>query len=307
MQYFVAVAEELHFARAAARLRIAGPSLSQQIKALEHDLGTRLLERDRRAVRLTEAGRAFLDDARQILSLSETAARRARAAGEAAAPLRLGYVSWLPSGITALADPSVELVLDEWVLPSHTQLQRVAEGTLDLAVAWTTARDAAEAGVTARLLRFEELEAVLPADHPAARAEAVAAGRTAVLVDADEPTWSSWNVFAQDFAAGTGAEVVPIEDGGIAGAAFYRHVVRLGRPVLASPKRHSASQPPELVRRPVSPVPVWSWSLLHRSGGGSAVEHVAASLGSFASANHWTLPPSQEWWLPGDDPHHPRA
>src|SRR5690349_16067816 len=131
LRYFVAVAEELHFARAAERLHIAAPSLSQQIKSLEASVGTPLLIRDRRHVELTSAGRSLLPDAREILALAAHAQRRL--AGTTGV-LRLGYVSWLPDELVSSVHS--DLQLDEWVMPSHMQVARVLDGGLDAAIAW---------------------------------------------------------------------------------------------------------------------------------------------------------------------------
>lgn len=105
LTYFVAVAEELHFGRAAERLHLAGPSLSQQISNLERELGTQLLVRDRRHVELTPAGSQFLTDAREVLGAAARAFDRARKGG-GELPVRLGYVSWLPpEGSTSGSSP----------------------------------------------------------------------------------------------------------------------------------------------------------------------------------------------------------
>jgi DNA-binding transcriptional LysR family regulator len=131
LRYFVAVAEELHFGRAAERLHIAAPSLSQQIKALEASVGAQLFVRDRRHVELTAAGRLLLHDAREILSLANAAQRRLVGTQ---GPLRLGYVSWLPQEL--ITSIKSDLRLDEWVMPSHVQIGRVVDGGLDVAIAW---------------------------------------------------------------------------------------------------------------------------------------------------------------------------
>lgn len=302
LRYFVAVAEELHYGRAAERLHISGPALSQQIIALEREVGAQLFVRDRRSVRLTEAGRSLLEDGRRILALADDAKQRLRRISAETTPLRLGYVSWLPDDLATLLGPAVAVRIDDWVLPSHAQADRVADTSLDLALAWVSAPGAEKRGLTAHLIRAEPLRAVLPG---ATSEGPVAAADVTVLVDADEAAWSSWNRFAVQFAAHTGARIARIEDGGIAGDAFYSHVRRLGVPVLASPKRHSAVAPPTLGQRPVAdPVPVWTWSLLHRRDDSRlAVGHAVDAMVALAVGRAWRTPPAGAWWVPADDPH----
>jgi DNA-binding transcriptional LysR family regulator len=89
LRYFLAVADELNFGRAAERLRIAGPSLSQQIKALERDLKVRLFDRDRRSVKLTANGAALLPHARALVEQADDLRRRA-AGLSTSEPVRIG-------------------------------------------------------------------------------------------------------------------------------------------------------------------------------------------------------------------------
>jgi DNA-binding transcriptional LysR family regulator len=302
LRYFVAVAEELHFGRAAKRIHISGPALSQQIIALEREIGADLFIRDRRSVRLSEAGRALLPDARRMLALADDAKRRVRRAAVDSVPVRLGYVSWLPDDITAILGAAVPLRLDEWVLPSHVQADRVAEGALDLALTWVTARQARERGLATYLVHAEPLRAVLPS---VSSSEPIAAQLLTVLLDADDSAWSSWNRFAAEFAGATGARIVRIDDGGITGDAFYAHVRRVAAPILASPKRHTAVTPPSLGQRPVTdPVPLWTWSLVRREDDDRVgVMQVVEALLATAQSRNWRTPPSERWWIPDDDPH----
>ncbi|MFD5061723.1 LysR family transcriptional regulator [Streptomyces sp. NPDC058394] len=260
LRYFVAVAEELNFGRAAERLLIAGPSLSQQIKALERDLGVRLFDRDRRSVSLTPAGTALLPHTRALLERADDLQRRAHELG-GSEPVRLGYVNWLPADLIARTSAVAQLHIDTWIAPSHAQAARVSDGSLDLAVCWVQNEDLERHGLRAQLIGADRLYAVTTGNDPSD----IPARDTAVLLDDDTTSWSSWNTFAEQLARDTGAHAVRISDGGITGPGFFDHVRRSPRPVVNSPKGQTTPLPPDLVQRPViTPKVYWTWSLVWR-------------------------------------------
>jgi DNA-binding transcriptional LysR family regulator len=141
LRYFVAVAEELHFSRAAQRLGISQPPLSQQIQALERELDTRLLIRTNRRVELTEAGQMFLDEARDILARTERATRLVSRLGRGeSGQLRIGFTTSVPLTSTLPRTlmryrqryPDVELRMHE--LNSQRQIGPLLQGDLDIGI-----------------------------------------------------------------------------------------------------------------------------------------------------------------------------
>jgi DNA-binding transcriptional LysR family regulator len=141
LRYFIRVAEEMHFGRAALRLGISQPPLSQQIRALEEELGVRLFDRTSRRVRLTEAGRLFEPEARRTLEQAERATQVARRSlrGEIG-QLRLGFTTsgpFVPQVANALYHfrqryPDVELTLRE--LARDEQIAGVHNQELDIGI-----------------------------------------------------------------------------------------------------------------------------------------------------------------------------
>ncbi|MGS2585903.1 LysR substrate-binding domain-containing protein [Streptomyces hebeiensis] len=197
LRYFVAVAEELHFGRAAERLGIAQPALSQQIQRLETDLGVRLLIRNRRRVTLSPAGNAFLPGARETLAHADRAARTARrtAAGELGR-LVLGFVGsaadeLLPRVLPVFRArlPDLRLVLRE--MTSAEQLAALARGGLDLCLMRPPSPPVP--GLRTRLLTRQPLVAVLPSGHPLADLEEIAPadlrGESLVLFPREKGPW----------------------------------------------------------------------------------------------------------------------
>ncbi|MGH8515042.1 MAG: LysR family transcriptional regulator, partial [Gammaproteobacteria bacterium] len=138
LRYFVAVGEEEHFGRAALRLRVAQPALSRQIQDLEREIGFELFDRLSRGVKISAAGKLFLEEARRILQqLNEATERAQRVARGQSGTLRVGFTenaSWrgvVPDSLHLFREryPDAELQLNP--LPSLQQLEAVRSGRLD--------------------------------------------------------------------------------------------------------------------------------------------------------------------------------
>ncbi len=171
---FIAVAEELHFGRAAVRLQMTQPPLSRQIQKLEKAVGARLLERDNRRVELTVAGSAFLDEAYRMLNLVDGASDLARRVDRGTAGVvRLGFTA--VSAISLLGPllrhltatlPDVDVLLHERV--TSAQVDGIRRGELDIGLARPPFDTEA---LSSHLVLREPLLAVVPTNHPLAKVD----------------------------------------------------------------------------------------------------------------------------------------
>lgn len=179
LRCFVAVAEELHFGRAAERLNMTQPPLSRQVQILERILDVTLFERTSRSVRLTPAGQSFLPEARHIMKLAESAALLAKrvAAGKTGA-LRIGFTaasaySYLPDLVAACQAqlPDADITLKEMV--SGAQIEALGAGEID---AGLLRPPIPMTGMDSFRVAAEPLMAAVPAAHPLAAAQRIAPG-----------------------------------------------------------------------------------------------------------------------------------
>jgi DNA-binding transcriptional LysR family regulator len=171
LRYFVAVAEELNFGRAAERMHVAQPGLSQQIKVLEAELGVVLFDRDRRRVRLTEEGLLLLGEAYAVLGRFDQCVetmRQARVGGRREL-VRMGMFSefsrsWTPALLAEIRRRHPKVVLAVEAVPSSAAVRAVEVGAIDLGVVRSVPE---RSGVVRRLLASEPLGACLPVGHRA--------------------------------------------------------------------------------------------------------------------------------------------
>ncbi|MFB8830924.1 LysR substrate-binding domain-containing protein [Azotobacter sp. CWF10] len=173
LRYFIAVAEELHFGRAAEQLGISQPPLSQQIQALEEELGVRLFERTNRRVTLSEVGRLFLPEARQVLAqLKQAVAVARRAQRGELGELKVGFTSsapftsTIPRAIRAFRQACPEVHLDLRELNSRGVAEALHDRRLQIGVLRPLAPLPEE--LVALELFAEPLVVVLPVGHPLA-------------------------------------------------------------------------------------------------------------------------------------------
>ncbi len=176
LRYFVAVAQQRNFSRAAEQLRVSQPALSEQIRKLEDELGAPLFERTSRGALLTDAGQALLPQARAVLAQAELAAETVRSVADGVAgTLTLGFIdsAWLgilPPLVHRFVEryPNVKLRLRE--LGTRQQLEALEAGEIDVGIVrgpvWN-------AGLGGRLIATEPLAVALPADHRLAGESAV--------------------------------------------------------------------------------------------------------------------------------------
>jgi DNA-binding transcriptional LysR family regulator len=212
LRYFVAVAEELHFGRAAERLSMAQPPLSRAIQQLERRLGVVLLERDRRGVRLTGAGQVLLQEGRAVLDATAAAARRTRRADSANRPD--GHRERLVIGVKAAATHDLlQRLLDEYAAEPdaaeievlaggfNEQEQMLRDGRADVALLIVPFNSLA--GFDSEELLTEGRVAVLPARHPLAAREVLSMADISDVPDLPIARWPCGGTYAP----GPGPEV----------------------------------------------------------------------------------------------------
>lgn len=296
LRYFMAVAEELHFGRAAARLYISQPSLSNQIHGLESMLGTELFVRTSRQVELTAAGRALLEEAPVALAALERAAERARLAGAGiAGEIRLSYspmasFEMLRVILTAIENEIPELSVTPSELFSAEIPRRILAGEQDVGLAMHTEP---MRGVRSELLRIEPVAAVLSKRHRLAEAAAIPLTslqhETILLFPRELAPAHYDHIVAACEQSGFQPRIKAIRNAPPQAMLARLHAAREIGLTPASFAFHAVQAAPDVVaRRIVDPEILDQWSLVWSAHGRSAaVERVLDTARRRAAENGW--------------------
>ncbi len=282
LRYFVAVAEEMHFGRAAVRLGIAQPPLSRAIRQLERRLGVQLFDRDRRGVALTDAGRVLLREARAALDAVAAAARRTRRAGDRKRPLVLATKAGashdlLRRLLDALASEPGAAPIEVLLCEVGEQARLLRDGRADVALMHRPFDDLA--GFHTADLYVEGQVAILPAGHPLALRDQL---RLADVRDVPDLPIARWPRLDGSYPDGPGPEVHTQSQ--------LAQLVALGRTLLVIPASSRAWQWPEHVAVTVVDAPnattVIAWPPRNHSPAVASLVRSAAGLrGSELSAS----------------------
>ena len=267
LRYFVTLAEELHFGRAAAREHIVQSALSQQVQRLERELGVRLLERSTHHVGLTAAGVVFLAEARQILAQVDRAAAVARSAAGAAAALRVGIIDSsydsMPQILYEVQARHPGLVIHQVEVGVPEQYQQLIEGRLDVGIGRAAL---APPQVASLLFRQDPLGVLVPRDHRFAGLDAIP-----VTVLAEEPLLLAEEVRAPEFNQFTvemcrAAGFTPaVYAGTVESIRAAADLVAQGRCLYCVPSSCIAALPGTIWRPLTEPASYYPWSVLWRA------------------------------------------
>jgi DNA-binding transcriptional LysR family regulator len=307
LRAFLAVAEELHFTRAAARLYVAQQALSRDIRRLERELGAELFVRTTRQVTLTADGARLLPHARRVT--------------EAQDALIAEFARTEPGGPPLLVDVNSPGLVHERVLararalaPELELMARYESGLTGAAAEILAGRIDVSFGrfagldpaVRARLdqqpLRYEPMAIVLPADHPLAALDAVPLAELAgesVYAGAGNPRTPEWTDLARQLFAGRGIEVAAPAPLAVGQEEFRRIMTKYRNPVLTGVD--FPAMPGSVLRPLVDPVPLSPVSLVWRKGrehpGIGALRRAAGAL---AAEEGWLMRPAGGW-IPAED------
>jgi DNA-binding transcriptional LysR family regulator len=307
LRHFVAVAEELHFTRAAARLYVAQQALSRDIGRLERQLGVRLFTRTTRRVALTAEGERLLVRARELLALHDQTLQELHGPDE---PRPL-LVDLLAEGHTPLRVvqaarkrvPHLELV-GRFHGGLGAALHLLLAGGLDVAFGRSEGlrRPFPSQQLCRRLVRLEPLALLLPEEHPLAAVESVpmvALHGTQVDISAGNEQAPEWVDLGARLLAAFGAEPSPPHPHAEGLEETVRHLRAEGLPILTLLERPVA---PSVVVRPLTdPVPLYLWTMVFRRDlRHPGLDALQASADQLARRERWLeLPPDP--WLPASD------
>lgn len=279
LRYFVTLAEELHFGRAAAREHIVQSALSQQLQRLERELGVRLLERSTHHVALTPAGAAFLVEAREILARVDRARIVARGAAGAAPMVRAGIVDAsydsMPQILHEVQAEYPELSIHQIEVGVPEQYGRLADGRLDIGMGRASA---APAEVSSHLFRLDPFGVLVAEDHPFAALGGVPVAALAgePLLLAEEAKAPEFNQFTVEMCRAAGFSPT-VYEGTVESVRAAAGLVAKRRCLYCVPSSCTAALPNGVRwRRLMEPALSYPWSLLWRRGERSP--HVEAVL-----------------------------
>jgi DNA-binding transcriptional LysR family regulator len=299
LRYFVAVAEELSFTRAAERLFVAQQAISRDIGQLERRLGMQLLVRTTRKVSLTPEGQRLLVRARELIVLHD---QLLDDVGASTRPIVMDLLSQGrltgPRILEAVRQAAPELEFrGRYEGGLGRAIRRLQSGEIDLALGRADGLGRSTTGLSTRLFRLEALAVLMPATHPlAAEAHVPVAALAGMEVDVNlgNPDAPEWSDLSRQFLALSGASAVAPHLPAVGVEEQAHHLTRQGLPILTGVDH--APIPGGVLRRIVDPIPIYAWSLVWRSGLQPRIlAPVEAAVADLAAKGGWLELPDGAW------------